>query len=301
MFLTIFGTVLMPLLLVVGAAYALGRASRLDPGTLARVTFYIFNPCLVFVNLATTTIAPELLGRLALLKLLFYVVMAPAVYLLAGRLKLTGKLRSALLLAVIFANSGNYGLAVNEFAFGKEAVALALICFIIDNLMVNSLGVYVAARGRANGRYALGQVFGNPAVYAIALGLIANRLGWALPLPLSRALDLGSRATTPAMLVVLGMQLAVLPLDRRHWGLAGLATALRLLVSPLIAALLVAPLGLTGLARQVGIVQSAVPSAVSASIVASRYETEPNLVAGAIFISSLASLATVTAVIAWVS
>jgi predicted permease len=103
------------------------------------------------------------------------------------------------------------------------------------------------------------------------------------------------------MLVVLGMQLAVLPLDRRHWGLAGLAATLRLLVAPAIAAVLAAPLGLTGLARQVGILQAAVPSAVSASIVASRYDTEPNLVAGSIFISSLVSLATVTAVIAWVS
>ncbi len=126
MFLTIFSTVLAPLLLVVGAAYALGRASRLDPAALARVTFYIFNPCLVFVNLAATTIAPELLGRLALLKLLFYALMVPAVYLLAGRLKLTGQVRSALLLSVVFANSGNFGLPVNEFAFGKEAVALAL-------------------------------------------------------------------------------------------------------------------------------------------------------------------------------
>jgi predicted permease len=301
MFLTIFTTVLLPLILLVGAAYALGRASRLDPAALARVTFYIFNPCLVFVNLATTTIAPELFGRLALLKLLFYALMAPAVYLIAGRLKLTGSMRSALLLGVVFANSGNYGLPVNEYAFGKDAVALALICFITDNLMVNSLGVFLAARGRASLRYALGQVLGNPAVYAIGLGLAANRLGWVIPLPLSRTLDLGSRATVPAMLVVLGMQLAVLPLDRRHWGLAGLAALLRLIVAPVLAAILVVPLGLTGLARQVGILQAAVPSAVSASIVASRYDTEPNLVAGSIMISSLASLVTVTAVIAWLS
>jgi predicted permease len=265
------------------------------------VTFYILNPCLVFVNLSTTTVAPELLGRLALLKILFYVLMVPAAWALADRLKLSATTRSAFLLAVAFANSGNFGLPVNEYAFGKDALALALICFITDNLMVNSLGVFLAARGRANGRYALGQVFGNPALYAIFLGLAVNRLGWMVPVPLARGLDMASRAAAPAMLVVLGLQLAMLPLHRRYWGLAGLASGLRLVVAPLIAAALTALLGLTGLARQVGILQSAVPSAVTASIIANRYDTETNLVAGAIFVSSLASLITVTVVLSLIS
>ena len=306
MLLTIFSSVLAPLILVAGAAYLLGRTNRLDPTPLAQVAFYLFNPCLVFVNLATTAIAFDLLGRLALLKLLLYAVMALLTFLIAARLKLSAPVRSGFLLAVLFANSGNFGLPVNEFAFGKDAVALALICYVTDNLLVNTLGVYLAARGRANARYAVGQVFGNPAIYAIPLGLVANRLGWVIPIPLARALDMASRATVPTMLVVLGMQLAVLSRSsqapsERYWRLAGVASVLRLVVTPLIAVALAAPLGLTGMARQVGIVQSAVPSAVTASIVASRYDTEPNLVASAVLVSSLASLVTVTILLSLLS
>ncbi len=301
MVLTVFGTVLGPLILLAGAAYGLGRLSRLDPAPIASATFYLFNPCLVFVSLASTTIAPEMLGRLALLKLLSYGVMFLLTLGLAAKLHLSPAIRSAFLLGVLFANSGNFGLPVNEYAFGKDAVALAVICFITDNLMVNSVGVYLAARGRATARYALRQVLANPALYAIPLGLSASHWGWVLPLPLSRVLDLASRAAVPTMLVVLGMQLAALPLDRRHWSLVGLAAALRLVVTPLVAAGLTGPLGLTGLARQVGILQSAVPSAVSANIVASRYDAEPNLVAGAVLVSSVCSLATITALLSWIS
>jgi len=103
------------------------------------------------------------------------------------------------------------------------------------------------------------------------------------------------------MLTVLGLQLAVLPLDRRHWQLMGLASSLRLIAAPLLALALALPLGLTGLARQVGVVETAVPTAVMASIIAGRYDTEPNLVAGTIMVTSLASLVTVTLLLSWIS
>ncbi len=300
MLVTIFTSVLAPLILVAGAAYLLGRMRRLDPTPLATATFYIFNPCLVFLSLATTAADPALLGRLALLKLLTYMVMIPISVGVAGRLKLTAPVRSAFLLSVLFANSGNFGLAVNEYAFGKDAIALAAISFITDNLMVNSLGVYIATRGRAQTRYALGQVFGNPALYAIPLGLMANQLHWALPLPLTRMLELGSRAAVPCMLVVLGLQLATLPLNCEHWRLAGLGSVLRLLLAPLVTLALIGPLGLSGAGRQVGLLQAAVPTAVSAGIVASRYDATPSLVAGTIFVSSLASLVTITLLLSWI-
>jgi predicted permease len=69
---------------------------------------------------------------------------------------------------------------------------------------------------------------------------------------------------------------------------------MRLLVSPLLAFALVGPLGLTGMAGKVGVLENAVPSAVMGTIVASRYETEPSLVAGAVLVSTMVSVLTVT-------
>jgi predicted permease len=301
MFGTIFVTVLLPLVLIASLAYVLGRCTHLDPGPLARVTFYLFNPSLVFVTLASTTVSQDLLGRLVLLKILVCLTLVLISLFVARRLRCSGPASSALALSAAFANSGNVGLSVNEYAFGQAGLALAVICYVTDNVMINSLGVYLGARGRASVRRSLVQVFLNPALYAVPLGLATKRLGWVLPLPLERPLEMLGRAAVPTMLVVLGLQLAVLPLDRRHWRLIGLATVFRLCLAPLLALALAIPLGLSGLARQVGVVQVAVPTAVTASIIASRYDSEPNQVAGSVLVSSLVSLITVTALLSWMA
>jgi predicted permease len=102
------------------------------------------------------------------------------------------------------------------------------------------------------------------------------------------------------MQTVLGIQLATLTFTRQHWKAMGWASLLSLVVAPALAALFVIPLGVTGLARQVGILESAVPTAVSAAIVATRYESEPALVSGTVLVTSLLSLVTVTLVLYWI-
>jgi malate permease and related proteins len=301
MFGSIFVSVLLPLILIAGLGYVLGRRAHLDPGPLARVTFYLFNPSLVYITLASTTTSQALMGRLALLKILICVILILISILAARRLRCTPPVTGALALSAAFANSGNFGLSVSEYAFGQAGLALAVICYVTENAMINSLGVYLAARGRASVRRSFLQVFLNPALYAVPLGLAANRFGWVLPLPLQRPLEMLGRAAVPTMLVVLGLQLAALPVDRRHWRLMGLAGFLRLGLAPLLALALAIPLGLTGLARQVGVLQAAVPTAVTASIVASRFDAEPNLVAGSVLVTSLVSLVTVTALLSWMA
>ncbi|MGE5603290.1 MAG: AEC family transporter [Nitrososphaerales archaeon] len=295
----IFGTVLLPIVLIVGVGFALGRLTRVDSRPLAVAVFYLFSPCLVFISMAGTQVGADLLGKLALLKALVIVSLIVLAIVVAAALRLSPVLRGAFILAVAFSNSGNFGLSVTEFAFGQAGVTLALICFVVDNLAVNSLGVYFAARGRASVRGALLQVAGNPALYALALGLLVHEMGWQAPLAITRASETLGRAAVPTMQTVLGIQLATLTFTPGHWKTIGWASVLSLVAAPLLAALYVIPLGVTGLARQVGILETAVPTAVSASIVATRYDSEPALVSGTVLVTSLLSLVTVTLVLYW--
>ncbi len=301
MFFSIFNAVLLPLVIIASLAFMLARFTGVSPKPLSRAAFYLFNPSLAFVSFASTALAPQLLGRLMLLKLLVFLVMLPLASFTARKLKLPAAASSAFVLSVMLANSGNYGLSVTEYAFGKEGLALAVICYVTDNMLANSAGVYIAARGRASIGQALKQMLQNPALYTVVLGIATHQLGWQVPLPLWRAAESLSRAAVPTMLTVLGMQLAQLPSVRNHWQAVGLASVLRLIVAPGVAALLVIPLGLTGLARQVAILETAVPTAVITSIIASQYESEPAFVASAVLISSLASLLTVTALLTWIT
>ena len=95
------------------------------------------------------------------------------------------------------------------------------------------------------------------------------------------------------MLVLLGMQLArtralVQP------GFLTLSAGLRLVVGPLLAWGLTTLLGFKGLPRAVVILQTSTPSAVLPLLYAVRFGTRPDLVASAIFVSTLLSAGTLT-------
>ena len=186
------------------------------------------------------------------------------------------------------------GLPVCLFAFGEAGLAFAMICYISDNLVMNSVGVYMAARGHVSARQALGKVLHNPAVLAVPLALIANQSGWTAPLWLERSLLLLSQAAVPVMIVVLGLQLARMPLQRGHVKATGVATVLKLIVMPSIAFGLTTLMGISGLPQKVGLLQTAVPTAVMPTILATKYDSEPGLVASTVMTTSLASLLTLT-------
>src|SRR5512136_2093786 len=99
MFGRIFVDVLLPLILIAGVSYILGWRTHLDAGPLARVTFYLFNPSLVFVTLSSTTASQQLMGRLALLKILTCVVLILLSLFVARRLRCSGPSGSALALS----------------------------------------------------------------------------------------------------------------------------------------------------------------------------------------------------------
>lgn len=300
MFLNIFSSVLLPLVLIAGLGFLLARYGGVKARPLSQAAFFLFNPALAFVSFASTALAPELLGRLMLLKVLVFVLMLPLAQWMANRLKLPVTASSAFVLAVLFANSGNYGISVNQYAFGQQGLALAVICYVTDNMLANSVGVYIAARGRASIRQAALTMFRNPALYAVVLGLTTHQFGWQIPLPIWRGAESLSRAAVPTMLTVLGMQLATLPSVRDQWRAVGVASFMRLIIAPLFSFMLVIPLGLTGLARQVAIIETAVPTAVLTGIIASQYEAEPGLVASVILVTSLASLITITVLLTWI-
>ena len=67
-----------------------------------------------------------------------------------------------------------------------------------------------------------------------------------------------------------------------------------------LAAILAIPFGLSGLPQSTGIIQASMPAAVLTVIIAIEYDLVPGLVTTTVLFSTLASLVTVTLVLAWV-
>jgi hypothetical protein len=106
---------------------------------------------------------------------------------------------------------------------------------------------------------------------------------------------LGS-AMIPIMIVALGVQLSGIGVPRLNRDML-VAGALRLVGAPLIAVVLAMPFGLSGLERSIGIIQSAMPSAVLASIIAFENDLLPEFVTATVLFSTLASVVTLTVIL----
>jgi predicted permease len=121
--------------------------------------------------------------------------------------------------------------------------------------------------------------------------------GVDLPKGVSRPVELLGAAAIPSMLLVLGMQFEKGARPERP-GLVAAASALVLVGSPLIGFLLAQALGLTGLARQAVLVESAMPSAVITTILALEFDVAPRFVTSVVVVTTLASPITVSVLIA---
>lgn len=292
----LFADNLFPILLVAAIGYILQRTLDLNPRSISQVIFNVFTPALVLKLLITSDIQAADVGRMVVFAAAIMIITSLGSWLISKSLRLGDGLTSAFILSASFSNAGNYGLSVNQFAFGEQALAFASLYFITSSLMINSAGVFIASVGRVEPKMALRGLFKVPAVYAIPIALVIRMSGVELPTMLWRPIDLLGAAAVPSMLIVLGMQIGNSGLPKER-GLLSLAVVVRLLVGPLIAVVLAPILGLSGAAYQAGILEAATPTAVLCSIIALEFDVEPDFVIGAILVSTILSPLTITPLI----
>lgn len=292
-FLSLFTSNIFPIIAVAGAGFLLQRRTSLDPRPISAAIFHILVPALVFDLVLKTEIPKDDIVSMVILASGVIVVMLLLSWALSKLLRLPQALASAFILSVSFINSGNYGLSLNHFALGEAGLLWASIYFITSALWTNSAGVYIASAGRMNPLRALKNLARVPAVYAILLSLILRALNISLPQAISRPIELLATAMIPMMLLVLGMQIGKTGPPKRL-GLLSIVVALRLVLSPLAAWFMAGALNMPMVGRQVGVLESAMPTAVLASILALQYDSEPDFVTGAILVSTLLSPITLT-------
>jgi predicted permease len=294
--LTTFANYILPILLLSGAGFLLGKAVSIDSRALGRVVFYVFSPILVFNLLLHVELnAGEIFSTMAFTFLVCS--LAGSLAFVFGRLmRLDRPVLMALILTVAFGNTGNYGLPLVSFAFGAEALAFASLYFVTTSILFNTAGVLIASLGHMDLKTAVLGLFKVPAVYGLVLAAILNRFDIALPLPLARTVDLAAGGSIPLMIVLLGVELS-----RITWSHSvrpiGLSVGLRLIAGPLIGLLLAIPFGLHGAARLGNITETAMPGAVTNTVLAAEYGLDTSLVTAMVFVGTLISPLTLTPLI----
>jgi malate permease and related proteins len=290
---SVFVQVIVPVLLIGGLGYALGMARRMDVAPITAVAVMVLIPGVVFDSLTRAVLPGALLGRLVIHVVLQLIALG-AIALLAARLAgWRGPAQAGFLLASLWSNTGSTGLPIALFAFGAPGLAIAGGWFAASSVVGHTVGVYIAARSRADASAALRRLATMPILYAIGAGIVIKVLDWPLPAPVAKASQLLASGSVAVLLLLAGLQLARLR-PRAEAGATVLATFVRLVVAPAVAWLTGRAVGLEGLALSVAVLQASMPTAVIAALWAIEFDTRPALVTATVVFSTLASVITLT-------
>jgi malate permease and related proteins len=287
---------ILPIFLVAGMGFILRRSLSVSTSAVSSATFYVFSPALVFSSLMNNRLPADELLQIAAFAVVSTAAMALVALIFARLLRLSRAETSAIILVLVFVNSGNYGLTLNELRYGTEGLARAVVFFVVSTMLVFSAGILIASMGRAGWRASLIRLARLPAFYAVVLAVPLYSLDVQLPAPIERTIAIAGAGAIPAMLLVLGMQIADLRSLKGVW-LAVPASLMRVALAPLIAVILADAIGLSGVGRSTSILEASMPTAVVTTILATEFDVRPDLVTTSVVLTTLLSGITLPAVV----
>lgn len=279
---------IVPIFLVAGIGYWLRRRLQVPARPVSSVVFNAFSPALVFVSLVNSRLPGGELLALLLFAFATILLMGGLAAVAGRALRLPRADVVTLLLVVMFVNGGNYGLTLNQLRYGEEGLSRAVVYFVVSTMLVYTLGVFIASMGRSSFRGSLARLARVPALYAVVLAVVVYVVGIRVPTPLMSALEIAAAGAIPAMLVVLGMNMAEMN-GLASWRLALPAVSLRLLVAPLLAMAVAGLLGLSGLSYSTSIIEASMPTAVITTVIATEYDVQPPVVTSIVVLTTLLS------------
>ena len=244
---------------------------------------YIAAPALVFHSLLDEALTydnfyPILASSftVAILGILFGLVTAKK--LVAGS--------PAATLTVAFMNSGNMGLPICYFAFGKEGLAAATIFFVAMSIVHYTVGSVIAG-----GRGKLKEALLLPLTPAAIAALLLNRAQVSLPLVIERPVERLAGATIPLMLFSLGVRLSTIKAYDKSTSLT--LGAVRFLVGLITGLGCVYFFRLQGIPASIVLVQATMPPAIFNFILCEKFGKRPELAASTILAGTILSVITI--------
>ncbi len=285
-------TAVVPVFAIAGIGAILRRASHTELRSLHLLVYYVAGPAAVFSTLLHADLTSSSLWRIAGFAFAMYGLLMLGAIAWGSLSGWDTEKRRAAVLTLASTNCANYGLPIVAFAFGEEGLVVGMV-FVVMHIIVHIAlgGTYSGWSRRPGATSPLLRVLGIPYLYAAALALGLRGVVHALPVPLEEALSLLGRTWIPLLILLLGAEVASLRSVRQirealPWSVAKLA------LPPFLALGLTLAFGITGTERLILIVQASMPTAVNGMLFARQFGTRPDLVATALMLTTLGSVAT---------
>jgi len=299
----------LPFFALIGLGYGAGRTGFFPPEAtayLTRFVFYFALSAMLFrfaANLSLGDVVDWNFIRAYLSGTALVYILATVVALVRRRGMEEAAVEAQ---CAVVGNVGFLGIPMLAMLLGENAVAPVIMVIAADLIVFGSL-IVIVITARRDGRVSPRVLFSvarglvkNPMIVSISLGFAWSATGLGIAPPVNDFLAILGAAATPGALFAIGASLADKSAERLI--VAGWLSFAKLVLHP--AAVTVFALFVFQVERfaaGVMIAAASLPVAGNVYIIAQHYRVAPQRVSAAILISTLFSIATVSAVIAWIS
>ena len=282
--------VLFPVFLVIGIGYWYGKK---DPKFDTRfITSFAGNfglPAIIFYSLTTTDISIELF-----LKFSYYITLYVIIFALIGIviLKLLNKDIYRLLPPLILPNTGNMGMPLCLFAYGKMGLAIATAATSMILVFHFSVNILLASK-----KFSIKPLLNCIPVYALLISLIFVYFKIPSPKFLENATFLIGYSTIFLVLMSLGVALSKLKVF--HFKETLIYSFVRVIIGPIVGFGFVKFFNLSGVEAGVMFIQASMPSAILTYLVSKIYSPKKisNSIASTVALSTFLSFFTLIIVV----
>lgn len=278
--------IILPVFIVILIGFFFGRAKHRDISSVVDITIYIGLPALVFTSMLEKPIVLKDAIEVWASALIIMIGCGIIALIVFTMLK---QKHSGLYIPISIMNTVNIPFPIIYLAFGTEGLFAATLFYIPNALLAFTLGVYIASK--KSWKESVREIFKVPLIYAAILGLVCNMLRIEVPDIIMRPLNFLGLMAIPLILITLGYNLSRVKITSFPTTL--LASFIRMGVGILLGILVARLFGLSGILRSVVILDSAMPAAVLASVLATKYNNEADLVSSVVFVTTVISLVTI--------
>ena len=300
---------LIPIFAVIGLGVALRRKNFVDQAatqSFNRFAYYWGLPLFLFIKLSDVEPQAGLANQYTLALLLATIVAMLSGWLVATVARIKFASRGALVQASLRGNLAFMGLPLVAFLIADldlakrqpiEAamlISLAPVVIFYNVASVVMLGIYNEdSESNFSWGGVLRNIVFNPILLACLAGWLAQRLQWQVPQVVERTCQIIGAAAFPMALIGIGSQLAQIS-PKGQLRLPLISTAIKCVVCPTAAWVIASWMGLAGPERQVLVVLAAMPTAVSSYVLAEQMNSDADLAASSVVISTALSMLTLT-------
>jgi predicted permease len=287
----------LPVFLVIGVGAFVSSRVHLEASALNRVALYVVVPALVFRSMSQMDVEVGGALRFVAAYLTFMAAVAGTAALVARRW--SPRDRRTFVATSTFANAANMMLPVTLFALGDAGLQRALILYVVTALTIFGVGPLMLGAGSPLAVIAR-KVALFPVLWAAVLGLVVNGLGWTLPVPVFRAVDLLAGAAVPIVMLTLGVHVgrarSLVP-DGRTWT----SVAMKLALAPVLGYFVGIAWGLSGIDLAVLILLAGMPTAVNVFNVSVEFGGNADQVGRAVVTGTILAVVTLPLVVTFVT